>query len=70
MINLLTEHIQQQPLIHMDKKLVGTDLDNFSWPRSGEPQGWVEQSILQVLDEPGKPAQSKSYLWLMATFGM
>ena len=46
LINLLTEHIQQQPLIHLD------------------------ETTLQVLDEPGKPAQSKSYLWLMATFGM
>ena len=46
LINLLTEHIQQQPLIHMD------------------------ETTLQVLDEPGKTAQSKSYLWLMATFGM
>ena len=46
LINLLTEHIQQQPLIHLD------------------------ETTLQVLNEPGKPAQSKSYLWLMATFGM
>lgn len=46
LINLLTECIQQQPLIHLD------------------------ETTLQVLDEPGKPAQSKSYLWLMATFGM
>ena len=46
LINLLTEHIQQQPLIHMD------------------------ETTLQVLDEPGKTAQSKSYLWLMATFYM
>ncbi|GAB2190490.1 hypothetical protein MAH1_20980 [Sessilibacter sp. MAH1] len=45
------------------------NLDNFSCPCSGEPQGRGEQTILQVLDEPGKPAQSKSYLWLMATFG-
>jgi len=46
LINLLVEHIQQQPIIHLD------------------------ETTLQVLDEPGKPAQSKSYLWLMATFGM
>lgn len=46
LINLLTEHIQSQPLIHMD------------------------ETTLQVLDEPGKTAQSKSYLWLMASFGM
>ena len=45
-INLLTEHIQQQPLIHMDV------------------------TALKVLDELGKPAECKSYLWLMATFGM
>lgn len=45
LINLLTEHIQQQSLIHMD------------------------ETTLQVLDELGKPAQSKSYVWLMATFG-
>ena len=46
LINLLTEHKQQQPLIHLD------------------------ETTLQVLNELGKPAQSKSYLWLMATFGM
>ncbi|WP_460050059.1 IS66 family transposase [Sessilibacter sp. MAH2] len=33
------------------------------------PRDGGEQTTLQVLDEPGKPAQSKSYLWLMATFG-
>lgn len=28
----------------------------------------MDETTLQVLDEPGKPAQSKSYLWLMANF--
>ncbi len=45
LINLLTEHLQNQPVLHMD------------------------ETTIQVLDEPGKPAQSKSYVWLMATFG-
>ena len=29
----------------------------------------LDETTLQVLDEPGRPAQSKSYLWLMASFG-
>ena len=29
----------------------------------------LDETTLQVLDEPGKPAQSKSYLWLAAAFG-
>ena len=29
----------------------------------------MDETTLQVLDEPGKSAESKSYLWLMATFG-
>ncbi|WP_045856572.1 IS66 family transposase [Teredinibacter purpureus] len=29
----------------------------------------LDETTLQVLDEPGKTAQSKSYLWLMASFG-
>ena len=29
----------------------------------------LDETTLQVLDEPGKSAQSKSYLWLMAVFG-
>ncbi len=28
----------------------------------------LDETTLQVLDEPGKPTQSKSYLWLMASF--
>jgi transposase len=28
----------------------------------------LDETTFQVLDEPGKPAQSKSYLWLMASF--
>jgi transposase len=28
----------------------------------------LDETTLQVLDEPGKSAQSKSYLWLMASF--
>ncbi len=28
----------------------------------------MDETTLQVLDEPGKPAQSKSYMWLMASF--
>ncbi|WP_284285270.1 IS66 family transposase, partial [Marinibactrum halimedae] len=41
LINLLIEHLHQQPLLHMD------------------------ETTLQVLDEPGKNAQSKSYMWVM-----
>ncbi len=44
LINLLTEHLQGQALLHLD------------------------ETTLQVLDEPGKTAKSKSYLWLMAAF--
>lgn len=44
LIQVLTEHLQRQPLLHLD------------------------ETTLQVLDEPGKSAQSKSYLWLMASF--
>ena len=44
LINLLHEHICQQPLIHMD------------------------ETTVQVLEEPGKPAQSKSYMWCMGHF--
>jgi transposase len=29
----------------------------------------MDESTLQVLNEPGKAAQSKSYMWLIATFG-
>ena len=44
LIDHLTQHLQQQRVIHMD------------------------ESTLQVLNEPGKPAQTKSYMWLMASF--
>ncbi len=44
LIDQLTHHLQQQPLLHLD------------------------ETTLQVLDEPGKAAQSKSYLWLIASF--
>ncbi len=45
LINLLIEHLHQQPCIHMD------------------------ETTLQVLEEPGKPAQSKSYMWVMTSPG-
>ena len=45
LMNLLIDHLHQQPLLHLD------------------------ETTLQVLEEPGKSAQSKSYLWLMAAFG-
>lgn len=45
LINLLIEHLHQQPYIHMD------------------------ETTLQVLEEPGKTAQSKSYMWVMASTG-
>lgn len=44
-INLLIDHLHQQPYIHMD------------------------ETTLQVLEEPGKPAQSKSYMWVMTSTG-
>lgn len=44
LIDHLTQHLQQQNVLHMD------------------------ETTLQVLDEPGKAAQSKSYMWLMASF--
>ncbi len=44
LIDHMLEHLQQQPVLHMD------------------------ETTLQVLDEPGKTAQSKSYMWLMACF--
>ena len=34
-----------------------------------QPIVHMDESTLQVLNEPGKAAQSKSYMWLMATFG-
>jgi transposase len=45
LINLFTEHILRQAVVHMD------------------------ETTLQVLDEPGKAPQSQSYLWLLAAFG-
>jgi len=44
LINLMTEQIREQPVVHMD------------------------ETTLQVLKEPDKTPQSKSYLWLMANF--
>lgn len=44
LIDHLHQHLQQQPVVHMD------------------------ETTLQVLDEPGKPAESKSYMWLLANF--
>ena len=45
LINLLIEHLHQQPCLHMD------------------------ETTLQVLEEPGKTAQSKSYMWVMTNTG-
>lgn len=45
LINLLADHLHQQPFLHMD------------------------ETTLQVLDEPDKSAQSKSYMWLMTNTG-
>jgi transposase len=45
LINLLMDHLHQQPCIHMD------------------------ETTLQVLDEPNKTAQSKSYMWVMTNTG-
>lgn len=45
LINLLTDHVHNQPCLHMD------------------------ETTLQVLNEPGKAAQSKSYMWVMAHTG-
>ena len=45
LINLLIEHLHQQPCLHLD------------------------ETTLQVLEEPGKTAQSKSYMWIMTNTG-
>ena len=45
LINLLIDHLHQQPCLHMD------------------------ETTLQVLDEPNKTAQSKSYMWVMTNTG-
>lgn len=45
LINLLIEHLHQQPCLHLD------------------------ETTLQVLEEPGKTAQSKSYMWVMTNTG-
>ncbi|MEQ3633718.1 IS66 family transposase [Thalassolituus sp.] len=45
LINLLMDHLHQQPCLHMD------------------------ETTLQVLDEPNKTAQSKSYMWVMTNTG-
>ena len=44
LINLILEHIQQQPVIHMD------------------------ETTVQVLKEPDRKAQNKSYMWLIGVF--
>lgn len=44
LINLILEHLQQQPVIHMD------------------------ETTVQVLNEPGRKAQNKSYMWVMGVF--
>ena len=45
LINLLMDHLHQQPCLHMD------------------------ETTLQVLDEPNKTAQSKSYMWVITNTG-
>ena len=34
-----------------------------------QPRLHLDETTLQVLDEPGKPAQSKSYMWVMTHIG-
>jgi len=45
LINLISEHIQRQRVVHLD------------------------ETTVQVLDEPGKTPQSQSYMWVMASYG-
>ncbi|WP_211264645.1 IS66 family transposase [Gynuella sunshinyii] len=45
LINLLKDHLLQQPYLHMD------------------------ETTLQVLEEPGKTPQSRSYMWVMISTG-
>lgn len=45
LINLISEHIQRQHVVHLD------------------------ETTVQVLDEPGKTPQSHSYMWVMASYG-
>ena len=46
------------------KNIPGEYFDSFSWPRSGEPQGWGEQITVQVLNEEGRDPNNKSYFWV------
>ncbi len=39
-------------------------MNSFSWPRSGEPQGWSEYTRVQVLKEDGKSVTSDKWMWL------
>ena len=45
LINLISEHVQRQTVVHLD------------------------ETTVQVLNEPGKTPQSQSYMWVMACYG-
>jgi len=49
-------------------ELVQPLIDSLTAFIQQQPVLHLDETTLQVLDEPGKTAQSKSYLWLMASF--
>lgn len=44
-------------------------IDHFLWHLQQQAVVHMDETTTQVLDEPGKAAQSKSYMWLLACFG-
>lgn len=50
---------------HLTQPLV----DHFLWHLQQQAVVHMDETTVQVLDEPGKAAQSKSYMWLLAHFG-
>lgn len=49
-------------------ELVQPLIDHLHQHLRQQPVVHMDETTLQVLDEPGKPAQSKSYMWLLASF--
>ena len=49
-------------------ELVQPLIDHLHHSLQRQPVVHMDETTLQVLDEPGKPAQSKSYMWLIASF--
>ncbi len=48
-------------------ELVQPLIDHLHQYLQQQPVVHMDETTLQVLDEPGKPAQSKSYMWLLAS---